>query len=259
MNEFERLVKIIERLRNPKDGCPWDIKQTHRSLIPNFIEELYECIEAIENDDFEHLSEELGDLLLHIVMQAQIAKENDKFDIDSVSKKISDKLVLRHPHVFDKKNSISSEEVQKNWERIKLDEKKATRKSVIDGIPRAMPKLIVAQRMQEKAASIGFDWKAIEPVFEKLEEELQEFEEAYRENDMEAIQDEMGDLLFTLVNVSRKLGFDAESALNRTIKKFERRFKIVEKHYKNNKENMQEKTLEQLDEIWDIAKQGEKS
>ena len=259
MNEFERLINIVEQLRNPKDGCSWDIKQTHRSLIPNFIEELYECIEAIENDDFEHLSEELGDLLLHIVMQAQIAKESDKFDIEKVLTKISDKLIRRHPHVFSKKDSISSEEVQKNWEKIKLDEKKETRNSVIDGIPRAMPNLIVAQRMQEKAASIGFDWKAIEPVFEKLEEELQEFEEAYRENDFEAIQDEMGDLLFTLVNVSRKLGFDAESALKRTINKFDRRFKIVEKHYQNNNENMHEKTLEQLDEIWDIAKQGEKS
>jgi MazG family protein len=257
MNEFDRLVNIVERLRDPDEGCSWDIKQNHTSLIPNFIEELYECIEAIENKDFDHLSEELGDLLLHIVMQTQIAKENDKFDIEKVLKKISDKLVHRHPHVFGEKNLISSEEVQKNWEKIKLKEKKETRESVIDGIPMAMPNLIVAQRMQEKAASIGFDWKGIEPVFEKLEEELGEFEEAYRENDIEAIQDEMGDLLFTLVNVSRKLGFDAESALKRTIKKFDRRFKIVEKHYKKNEENMHDKTLEQLDEIWDIAKQSE--
>ena len=258
MKEFNRLLDIVKRLRDPENGCPWDIKQTHYSLIPNFIEELYECVEAIENEDYDHLSEELGDLLLHIVMQAEMAEQENHFTIEKVLKKINDKLIRRHPHVFGERIDKDAKSVKLNWEKIKQEEKKHTRKSAIDGIPHSMPKLIVAQRMQEKAASVGFDWKSIEPVFLKLDEEMKEFNEAYENHDKEEMQNELGDLLFTIVNLSRKLGFDAESALNRTIRKFERRFKQVEEHYNKNKKNMHESNLEQLDEVWETAKQSEK-
>jgi tetrapyrrole methylase family protein / MazG family protein len=257
MKEFDRLVEIVKQLRQPETGCPWDIKQTSQSLIPNFIEELYECIEAIENEDYGHLSEELGDLMLHIVMQCNIAEEH--FSLEEMLRKINEKLIRRHPHVFGNETEKCAEKVKLNWEKIKQIEKKKTRTSAIDGIPFSMPKLIVAQRMQEKAASVGFDWPSVEPVMEKLEEEKQEFEEAFLANDIEEMQNELGDLLFTIVNLARKLGFDAESALNRTIRKFERRFKEVEKHYKKKQKNMHDSNLEQLDEVWEITKQGEKS
>jgi MazG family protein len=257
MKEFDQLVEIVKQLRHPKNGCPWDINQTSQSLIPNFIEELYECIEAIENKDYTHLSEELGDLMLHIVMQSIIAEEY--FTLEEVLAKINEKLIRRHPHVFGNETENCAIRVKQNWEKIKQTEKKDTRTSAIDGIPISMPKLIVAQRMQEKAASVGFDWPSVEPVMKKLDEEMQEFEEALFKNDAEEMQNELGDLLFTIVNLARKLGFDAESALSRTIRKFERRFKEVEIHYQKAQKNMKDSNLEQLDEVWEITKQGEKS
>ena len=257
MKEFDKLVEIIENLRDKKNGCPWDIKQTHESLVPNFIEELYESVEAIENKNYEHLSEELGDLMLHIIMQAQIAREADEFEIEEVLQKINDKLVRRHPHVFADGHATDANGVKMNWERIKFEEKKQSRQSAIDGIPRAMPALIVAQRMQEKAASVGFDWPDVEPAIDKLEEEAAEFKEAFQQKDIEEMQNELGDMLFSIVNIARKLGFDTESALKRTIKKFETRFRKVEGYYRKNNKNMLDASLEQLDEIWEIAKKDE--
>ncbi len=257
MKEFDKLIKVIEKLRNKKNGCPWDLKQTHESLIPNFIEELYESIEAIENKDYPHLSEELGDLMLHIVMQVQIAREEDKFKMEDVIAKVNDKLIRRHPHIFGDGHATDADGVKMNWERIKLEEKKHTRTSAIDGIPQKMPALIVAQRMQEKAASVGFDWQEVTPAIDKLEEEVKEFQEAYANKDIEEMQNELGDMLFSIVNIARKSGFDTESALRRTIKKFESRFKKVESHFKNNGKNMLDANLEQLDEIWEITKKSE--
>ena len=257
MKEFDRLMEIIEKLRDPQKGCPWDVKQTHESLIPNFIEELYESIEAIEKKDFEHLSEELGDLMLHIIMQVQMAKEEKKFVMDDVLKKINDKLIRRHPHVFGDGEAKDANGVKMNWERIKFEEKKQSRTSAIDGIPRAMPALIIAQRMQEKAASVGFDWPDVQSAIEKLKEETKEFDEAFEENNILQMQDELGDMLFSIVNIARKLGFDTESALKKTINKFEIRFKKVEEHYRKNNHNMLDASLEQLDEIWEIAKKDE--
>ncbi len=257
MKEFDRLVEIIEKLRDPEKGCPWDIKQTHESLIPNFIEELYESIEAIESKNYEHLAEELGDILLHIIMQTQIAKENNRFELEDILKNINDKLIRRHPHVFGSDEIDDADKVKMNWERIKFEEKKHSRNSAIDGIPRTMPALIIAQRMQEKAASVGFDWPNVLPAIEKLKEEISEFEEALKNDDIEEMQNELGDILFSIVNISRKLGFDTESALKRTIKKFETRFRKIEEHYRKNGKNMLESSLEKLDEIWDIAKKNE--
>lgn len=257
MKEFDKLIEVIEKLRDKENGCPWDLKQTHESLIPNFIEELYESVEAIENKDYKHLSEELGDLMMHIIMQVQIAKEEDKFQMEEVLEQISEKLIRRHPHIFGDGHATDAEGVKMNWERIKQEEKKHSRTSAIDGIPQQMPALIVAQRMQEKAASVGFDWPDISPAVDKLEEEVKEFQEAYKSKDIEEMQNELGDMLFSIVNIARKSGFDTETALRRTIKKFENRFKKVEDHFKSNGKNMLDASLEQLDEIWEITKESE--
>jgi len=254
VKEFDTLVAVVAQLRHPVDGCPWDLKQTHTSLVPNFIEELYEAVEAIENNDSGHLSEELGDLLLHILMQARISEEAGEFDMADVCRKISEKLIHRHPHIFGDGPATDAKGVKMNWERIKQQEKKATRTSAIDGIPTSMPGLIVAQRMQEKAASVGFDWPDEMPVFDKIEEEIGEFQEAYDAGDVEEMQNELGDVLFTIVNMARKLDLDAETCLRRTIKKFDTRFRIVEKHFQKAGVNMHEQSLEELDEIWDLAK-----
>lgn len=257
MKEFDELIKIIARLRDQNGGCPWDLKQTHESLVPNFVEELYESIEAIENKNYGHLAEELGDLMLHIIMQAQIAKEAGEFSIQEVLNKINEKLIRRHPHVFADGYAIDANGVKMNWERIKFEEKKKSRQSAIDGIPRAMPALIVAQRMQEKAASVGFDWLDVKPAVDKLEEEIHEFIDAFQKKDMEDMQNELGDMLFSIVNIARKLGFDTESALRRTIDKFDSRFRKVEEYYRKSDKNMLDASLEQLDEIWEIAKKDE--
>lgn len=258
MIEFDKLVRIVSRLRDRDNGCPWDIKQTSQSLVANFIEELYEAVEAIEYHDYKHLKEELGDLLLHIVMQAQIATEEDNFDIKDVINSISEKLIRRHPHVFDenaaKKDAAA---VKQNWELLKQEEKKQTRESILDGIPHSMPALIVAQRIQEKAATVGFDWDNIQLVFDKLSEELEEFKHAYQNKDQQSMYAEMGDVLFSLVNLARVLDLDAESALRATIKKFEQRFKQIERYHKENDIDIRKSSLEMMDEIWNIAKENE--
>ncbi|RLC55212.1 MAG: nucleoside triphosphate pyrophosphohydrolase [Candidatus Cloacimonadota bacterium] len=257
MKEFNKLIEVIEKLRNKENGCPWDLKQTHESLIPNFIEELYESVEAIENKDYKHLSEELGDLMLHIVMQVQIAREDNRFKMEDVLTQINEKLIRRHPHIFGDGHATDADGVKMNWERIKLEEKKHSRTSAIDGIPQNMPALIVAQRMQEKAASVGFDWPDLAPAVDKLEEEVKEFQEAYENKDIEEMQNELGDMIFAIVNIARKSGFDTETALRRTIGRFESRFKKVENHFTSNGKKMLDASLEQLDEIWEIAKESE--
>ncbi len=257
MKEFDELHDIVKKLRDPEKGCPWDTKQTHRSLVPNFIEELYESIEAIENEDYDHLAEELGDIMLHIMMQIVMAEEKKEFSAEKVLDKINAKLIRRHPHIFGDGVAKDANGVKMNWERIKQQEKKAQRKSMIDGIPRAMPALIIAQRMQEKAAAAGFDWQEVEPVVEKLEEEVEEFKEALQKGDPAEMENEIGDMLFSVVNISRKLGFDSESSLKKTIKKFETRFKKIEEYHHKNKLNMLESSLEKLDEIWELAKETE--
>ena len=254
-SKFDKLVKIVKELRDPQNGCPWDKKQTHKSLIGNFIEEVYESIEAIENENFENLKEELGDILLHIVMQSQIADEEKHFNIYDVIDNISNKLIRRHPHVFGDKKVKDAKEVSENWENIKLSEK--NRNSVLDGIPHSMPALIVANRIQEKAASVGFDWDHEKYAIAKLYEEIDEFKKAYKEKNKTEMEKELGDILFSVVNIARKLGIDSESALRLTIRKFEKRFKKVEKYFNDNNIDMKKVKLEKLDEIWDIAKKEE--
>lgn len=257
MKEFDKLVEVVTKLRDKENGCPWDLKQTHESLIPNFIEELYESVEAIENKDYGHLSEELGDLMMHIIMQVQIASEKDRFEMEEVLQKIKDKLIRRHPHIFGDGHATDAEGVKMNWERIKQEEKRHSRTSAIDGIPQNMPALIVAQRMQEKAASVGFDWPDVTPAIDKLVEEVHEFQEACKSKNIDDMKDELGDMLFSIINIARKSGFDSETALRGTIRKFENRFKKVENHFNSNGKNMLDANLEQLDEIWEITKKSE--
>ena len=255
LKKFDELVRIVKQLRNPNGGCPWDLKQTHKTLIANFIEEVYETVEAIENNNYENLKEELGDILLHVVMQAQMAKEEKHFDIQDVIEGISRKLIERHPHVFGNLNVKDENEVVKNWENIKLKEKR--RESVLEGIPHSMPALIVSSRIQEKAASIGFDWDNVSYAIDKLYEEIDEFKEVLEKNDRKEMEKELGDILFSVVNIARKVNIDSESALRMTIKKFETRFKKVERYFNENKIDMKKVKLEKLDEVWDIAKKEE--
>jgi len=252
MHRFQELIDVVAALRDRDKGCPWDIKQTATSLVPNFIEELYEAVEAIEDKDDPALCEELGDLMLHIVFQVQIASENESFTMDDVLSAIVNKLIRRHPHVFGDLDIQTAEGVKMNWERIKKAEKK-DRESVLDGIPRALPALIKAQRTQEKAASVGFDWPDLKPILAKLDEEREELMEAIAAEDQDAIKDELGDLLFSVVNLSRKLGIDAEAALNGTTAKFYRRFRYVEEQYKTG--DIHNASLEELDCHWEAAKE----
>jgi len=253
MTNFNDLVQLVRQLREPVSGCPWDIKQTPESLIPNFIEEMYETVEAIEDGDDSALLEELGDLLLHVVFQAQIAAEEERFSIDDVLNHIVNKLHSRHPHVFGDLEILDAEDVKKNWEQIKKKEKKE-RKSILDGIPRALPALITAHRIQEKAAAVGFDWPDTAPIMAKLDEERTELDQALLESNQDAIKEELGDMLFTLVNLARKLQIDAESALRGTIAKFRTRFNRIEDHYQSTGEDIHAATLEELDRIWETVK-----
>ncbi len=253
MNNFDKLVSVVAALRKPGEGCPWDLKQTRESLVPNFIEELYEAVEAIEDKDNDSLKEELGDLLLHIVFQAQISSEQGLWDMEAVLAEINAKLIRRHPHVFGDLNLNDADAVKMNWERIKKKEK-TERKSVLDGIPRSLPALISAQRTQEKAASVGFDWPDLKPILAKLDEEREELAEALATEDPELIYEELGDLIFTLVNLARKLSIDAEAALKDCTKKFCRRFHSIEDHYKTSGADIHEASLEELDSHWEKAK-----
>ncbi|RMH68573.1 MAG: nucleoside triphosphate pyrophosphohydrolase [Gemmatimonadetes bacterium] len=256
-NLFEELVEIMSRLRG-RDGCPWDRKQTHQSITPYLLEEAYEAIEAIEHNDFTHLKEELGDLLLQIVFHAQMAHEANRFTIDDVIQAISEKMVRRHPHVFGEKKLDTAEQVLTSWEQIKKAEKKKDgRQSILDGVPKNLPALLRAQRIQDKASHVGFDWKEIEPVIGKLHEEIDEFKAALTAENRDKIREEIGDILFSLVNISRFLEIDPEDSLRRTTDKFMRRFYYIEQILHERGEDLHNATLEEMDEIWEAAKQLE--
>ncbi len=249
--QFLRLIEILEKLRGP-DGCDWDRVQTARSLIPYLLEETYEVIEAIEEADTDHLKEELGDLALHLIFQAQIASEQNKFDIADALEHISTKLIRRHPQVFNPEDSNSPEENGRRWESIKQAENK--RENFLDGVPKNLPALTRARRIQEKAANIGFDWKEIEPVWDKVHEELAELKEACAENDRDKMEDELGDVLFSLVNLGRFLELSSEEALRRTISKFESRFRGIERRLRAQGKSLKDSTLEEMDLLWEAEK-----
>jgi tetrapyrrole methylase family protein/MazG family protein len=255
---FNRLVRIMAKLRAP-GGCPWDRKQTHRSLLPYLIEETYELKDALLSRSPDRMREEMGDLLLQIVFHAQIATERDRFSVAEVADGISDKLVRRHPHVFGaRKKRLSSKQVLANWERIKLAEKPGKSRTLLEGVPKSMPALLKAYRVQEKVAQYGFDWQHAEGALAKLREEVEEFHDALRLRQHDAVSEELGDLLFTLVNLARHVRVDPETALNQTNKKFVRRFEAVEKSLKRQGFDPAEVGVDVLDKEWQAVKAKER-
>jgi len=247
---FKRLIKVMERLR--KD-CPWDREQTRESIKPFLLEETYEVLEAIDEGEPEKIKEELGDLLFQIIFQCQIAKERGEFTIDDVIEHIANKMVSRHPHVFGDANFRTAEEVLRQWEERKKEEGKQ-KESLLEGIPKELPALIRAQKVQSRASKVGFDWKDIKEVIEKLNEELMEFREALEKNDKTEIEDELGDIFFSLVNISRFVGVNPEDALRKTISKFIARFRYIETKSKEKGKDLTEMTLEEMDRLWEEAK-----
>ena len=248
--QFNRLVEIMSILRD-ENGCPWDRAQTHRSLRPYLLEETYEVLDKIDSGQYDQLVDELGDVMLQIVFHAQLAKENKLFTITDVLEHINEKLIRRHPHIFSDGKASTPEEVKHKWEEIKLDEGK---KSVLDGAPTAQPALNRAFRVQEKAAGVGFEWTDIKGVWKKLNEELQELANVADDGDKEDIEDEIGDILFSMVNLSRYLGVNPEDALRGTIKKFVRRFQFVESKMQESGAPMNQGNLNQMDAFWNDAK-----
>tara|TARA_Y100000816_G_C26012840_1_gene529557 strand:- start:110 stop:898 length:789 start_codon:yes stop_codon:yes gene_type:complete len=248
---FLDLIDIIERLRAP-DGCSWDKEQTHESLLPYFLEEAYELIESVELNDWETLKEELGDVLLHILLQAQIAKESNKFDIMDTIKGINGKLIKRHPYVFGNQKKKNSLQTKKEWEVQKHTEKK--RKSRLDGVPNKLPALVRAQRLQEKASYAGFDWDKIDGVWEKLDEELNELKQAQKLGGIENIKEEIGDVLFSVVNLSRFFNVAAEDMLRQANRKFIKRFKKIEQKIKEQGKQLEDFDLKEMGKIWEQSK-----
>lgn len=255
---FEDLVRLMERLRGP-DGCPWDRKQSLADLKPYVIEEAYEVVDAIDRNDRAALLEELGDFLLQAVFIAEITREEGAFDIADSITAIHDKLVRRHPHVFGEVEAEDAEQVLVNWERLKSEERKKENKGVLSGVPGSLPALLRAGRLTEKAARVGFDWRRTEDVFEKVDEEIAELREAVASGRQESIEDELGDLLFTIANVARKVGVNAEEALQSTNRKFTRRFESMERDVHASGRNLDALTLEEMDRLWAEAKAGEHS
>ena len=241
-------------------GCPWDQQQDHRSRRPYLLEDAYEVLEALDSGDAEALKSELGDLLLQIVFHAQIAAENDEFDIEDVARSINEKLIHRHPHVFGEVHVDGASEVVVNWEKLKLEERGAAhRTSVLDGIPLGLPALQYATKAQQKAARVGFDWDDAAGPLAKVHEEIGELESASACGDAEAAERELGDLLFAICNLARFLGVDSESALRETVGRFRTRFEHMEATTAREGRSMAEMTLEELEELWQAAKAAARS
>lgn len=251
---FQDLQDIMATLRSP-EGCPWDREQDHNSLKRYLIEEAYEVLDAIDAKSPAKLCDELGDLLLQVIFHAQIAKENKEFDFDDVAHGVSAKMVNRHRHVFGEEDAENSDDVMSIWEKVKKEEKGLkTQTQVLKDIPANLPALMRSFKVQQKAAQVGFDWDNIQGAMDKVKEEIGELEAAYEGNIKEKIEEELGDLLFAVVNVSRFLKVQPELALSATVNKFIRRFEWVEKSATNQGKKLENMTLEEMDELWDEAK-----
>jgi len=263
-DKFERLVEIMATLRGP-NGCPWDKQQDFSSLKPMLVEEVYEVLEAVENGDFDGISEELGDLLLHIVFNAHLGKEAGRFDINTVIDKISDKLLRRHPHVFGSESASTAEEVIKNWETIKAQEKAQKLKSrtpeqrsLLEGIPSKLPAIHEAHQISSRAARVGFDWPDVDGIFDKLQEEVGELKAVIATGGdgdrRERLEDEIGDMLFVIVNIARYLKIDSESALKRANRKFKSRFQYMEAELAKQGKTLEQTPLDEMEVLWQKAK-----
>ena len=248
LEAFDRLLTIMDELRSQ---CPWDKKQTMETLRPLTIEETYELADAILEQNLDEIKGELGDLILHIVFYAKIGSETNAFDIADVLNGICEKLIQRHPHIYGDVKVDNEEEVKQNWEKIKLKEGKT---SVLQGVPISLPALVKATRIQEKVAGVGFDWEEAQQVYEKVEEELQEFNAEVEAKNQDAIESEFGDVLFSLINYARFLNINPENALERTNKKFIKRFQYLEQQSKLKKRSLSDMSLSEMDVIWEEAK-----
>ena len=266
--KFEGLVKIVAKLRAPK-GCPWDKVQTHETLKPYMVEEVYEALDAIDSGDLKKLCEELGDMLLHIVMHANMAKEKGRFEIRDVIDSISAKMIARHPHVFGKKKARSVAEVWQRWEEQKQKEvikKGEQHKSILESIPQALPALYRADKVQRRAARVGFDWDSVAGAWSKVHEEEEEIRAVLKKYKVKntkskvgkKVKEEIGDLLFAVVNVARKLNIDAEESLQAAISKFVRRFKGIEEHAKKKRVPLTSMDLKEMDKVWERIKARER-
>jgi len=273
LTAIDRLIAIMTMLRDKQHGCPWDLEQTIKSLLPHTIEEVYEVADAIENNDLVELEDELGDLLFQVIFYAQIAKEQGAFDFQDIATAITDKLVRRHPHVFPDgdveqfgiSQEIDAQQVVVNWEAIKEIEREEKRKkdrkqavqgveSILDDVPRALPAMERARKLQKRAAQVGFDWAEVAPVLEKLKEEVAEFEEALDSGDLERMSDELGDVLFATINLARHSRIEPEVALRSTNRRFETRFKWIEAALYKQGKVFKDAKLEELDALWGQAK-----
>jgi tetrapyrrole methylase family protein/MazG family protein len=253
--DFQELLNIMEKLRGEK-GCPWDKEQTKESLRPFILEEAYELLEAIDEGDPEKIKEELGDLLFQIVFQCQVAREGKEFEMSDVIEKIGKKMIERHPHVFGNANYKTKDEVLIHWEEQKRREGKL-RASILEGVPETLPSLLRAHRLQDKAARVGFDWIKVADVLNKLDEEMKEFKRALEGKRQEEIAEELGDIFFMLVNVSRFVGINPEDALRKTIAKFISRFRFIEMKAADQGRKLSDMTLDEMDKLWEEAKERE--
>ncbi len=277
---IDDLKTLMARLRDPETGCPWDTRQTFRTIVPHTLEEAYEVADAIDREDYPHLEDELGDLMFQVIFYSQMGEEQGHFGFDSVVDNLVRKLVRRHPHVFpdgtlesriDPNNRPGEEKIKASWERIKAEERAAKPESPahpgsasrLDGIARTLPAMVRAEKLQRRAAHHGFDWPDVEPVFDKLHEEIDELKEAWYDarsgaGPAEAVEDELGDLLFVCVNLARFMKVNPEQALNSTNHKFESRFRAIEEHLEREGRNMDGESLEALDAVWQAVKGIEK-
>ncbi|SJN53110.1 Nucleoside triphosphate pyrophosphohydrolase [Vibrio ruber DSM 16370] len=261
---IEQLKQIMAQLRDPESGCPWDQKQTFDSIVPHTVEETYEVIDAIHARDWENLQEELGDFVFQAIFYSQLAQEQGLFDFDDVIRSVNEKLIRRHPHVFSDQVFADEAAIRANWEKIKSEEKSSAgreEQSILDGVPKSLPALSRAYKLQAKCAKHGFDWDTLTPVVDKVREELDEVIEAVHDTppDPAAIEDELGDLLFAVVNLTRHLEFHPESALTRANQKFARRFQGVEALANQEGKSLDDYTLSELDRFWEQVKQREKN
>lgn len=250
LERFGHLLDVLDELRVK---CPWDAKQTNESLRPNTIEEVYELADALVADDTKNIRKELGDVLLHIIFYAKIGSEKGEFDIADVCQSLTDKLIFRHPHVFGEAKAANAAEVAENWEQIKLKEKDGN-KTVLGGVPGALPALIKANRIQEKVRNVGFDWEEREQVWDKVKEETEEVEAEIRKGNADGLEAEFGDLLFAVVNAARLYGVNPENALERTNRKFIARFNYLEAEAKRIGKSLKDMSLVEMDAIWEEAK-----
>ena len=252
LSAFDRLLTVMDELR---EQCPWDKKQTIQTLRHLTIEETYELGDAILDNDLQEVKKELGDLLLHIVFYAKIGSETNDFDIADVLNTVCEKLIHRHPHIYGDVTVKDEEEVKRNWEKLKLKE---GNKSVLEGVPKSLPALVKASRIQEKVAGVGFDWEESQQVWEKVEEELQEFQDEVKSGNQDEMEAEFGDVLFSLINYAKHLNINAENALERTNKKFINRFQYLEQKAKELGKELEDMTLKEMDVYWEEAKTNDR-